>query len=69
VLAPLIGRATGAEPAVTIPVSVVALVFDVRAVRRFWLAEHRWRWPITGLYGVVMIMIFGLLIDDVVRPL
>ena len=34
-----------------------ALVFDVRAVRRFWLAQHPWRWKVTALYSVVTLMI------------
>jgi hypothetical protein len=66
VLVPLIGPTTGSSPAIGIPLSVVALVFDVRAVRRFWLAEHRWRWKITALYAVVMVLIVGLLIDDII---
>jgi hypothetical protein len=46
---------------------VIALIFDVRAVRRFWLAEHPWRWKITALYGGVMVMIAALLLDDLIR--
>jgi hypothetical protein len=69
VLIPLIGPTTGSSPAIGIPLSVVALVFDVRAVRRFWLAEHRWRWKITALYALVMILIVGLLIDDIIHAL
>jgi hypothetical protein len=67
VLVPLIGQATGNRPAIGIPLSVIALIFDVRAVRRFWLAEHPWRWKITALYAGVMVMIAALLIDDLIR--
>ena len=67
VLVPLIGPTTRNSPAIGIPLSVVALVFDVRAVRRFWLAEHRWRWKITALYALVMVLIVGLLIDDIIH--
>jgi len=66
VLAPLLGRAAGVGPALGIPLGVLALIFDIRAVRRFWLAEHRWRRPITGVYVVVMAMVAGLLIHDIV---
>jgi hypothetical protein len=67
ILTPLIGPAVGNSPTIGIPLSIVALVFDVRAVRRFWLAEHPWRWKITALYAVVMIMIAGLLVVDVIH--
>jgi hypothetical protein len=46
---------------------VVALVFDVRGVRRFWLANHRWRWPITFIYLAVMALVTVLLVGDVIK--
>ena len=66
VLAPLLGRTAGVGPALGIPLGLLAFIFDIRAVRRFWLAEHRWRRPITGLYIAVMAMVFALLIHDIV---
>jgi len=66
VLAPLLGAATSVGPAIGIPLAVVALVFDVRGVRRFWLADHRWRWYMTGLYVVVMAFVLALLVGNLV---
>jgi hypothetical protein len=54
---PLLGAAAGAAPAIGIPVGLVALIFDVKGARRFWLAGHRWRWPMTGLYAIVTILV------------
>lgn len=65
VVAPLVGSAAGGSPAVGIPLGIVALVFDVRAVRNFWLAEHRWRRQMTALYALVMAMVTALLIHDI----
>jgi hypothetical protein len=56
----------GYGPKLGIPLAVVALVFDIRAVRRFWLVEHRWRRPITAVYVSVMAMVVGLLVHDIV---
>lgn len=67
VVTPLIGPSTGTGPEVGIPLSILALVFDVRALRRFWLADHRWRWNMTVLYGVLMLMVTALLFWDVAR--
>ncbi len=67
VLAPLIGTAAGLTAAIGVPVAVLALVFDVLGIRRFWLAGHRWRWPMTGVYLAVIGMVTSLLVGDLVR--
>jgi hypothetical protein len=66
ILTPLLGAATSVGPAVGIPLAVVALVFDVRGIRRFWLADHRWRWSMTAVYGVVMAFVMILLVQNLV---
>jgi len=54
-------------PIIGIPVGVLALVFDVRAIRRFFQADHRWRWAAAALYLTVMVMVAALVIRDVFR--
>lgn len=67
IITPLLGAATEVGPEVGIPIAVVALVFDVMAVRRFWAADHRWRWGITLVYLVVMSLVLALLVGDIVH--
>jgi hypothetical protein len=67
ILSPMLGAAAGAGPAIGLPIGIVALVFDVRGIRRFWLANHRWRWPITALYSVVIVLVMTLVISDIVH--
>jgi hypothetical protein len=64
-LAPALGAATGVEPYFGIPISIVALVFDVRGMRRFWIADHRYRWPMTAIYLAVMGLVTALLVSDI----
>jgi hypothetical protein len=64
-LAPALGAATGIEPYFGIPISIVALVFDVRGMRRFWIADHRYRWPMTAIYLAVMGLVTALLVSDI----
>jgi hypothetical protein len=66
VLTPLLGAATSVGPAVGIPLALVALTFDVRGIRRFWQADHRWRWAMTGVYLVVMGFVLALLIGNLI---
>ena len=67
ILAPWLSAVPLVGPAIGIPIGVAALVFDVRAVRRFFLADHRWRWAATGLYVVVMAMVLALVVRDILR--
>jgi hypothetical protein len=64
---PALGLATGVGPAVGIPIAVLALVFDVIGIRRFWVNDHRWRWGMTVVYAAVMILVSALLVGDIVH--
>ena len=64
IVGPAFDGAAGLSPAIGIPVGVVALVFDVIAVRRFWTANHRWRWGITAIYVAVVALVLSLLVRD-----
>ena len=67
ILSPMLGAAAGAGPEIGLPIGIIALVFDVRGIRRFWLANHRWRWPITALYSVVIVLVMTLVISDIIH--
>jgi hypothetical protein len=65
VLLPAAGLAAGIGPYIGIPIGLVALVFDVKGIRRFWLANHRWRWPISAIYLLVIVLVIALMALDV----
>lgn len=64
-VAPALGLAAGVGPAIGIPVGVVAIAFNVATIRRFWAADHRWRWAYTGLALTVIALLLVLLARDV----
>lgn len=66
IVAPIVGAATGIGPVVGIPLGLVAMTFDVLAVRRFWLADHRYRWICTAIYAVIISFLLFLLARDIV---
>ena len=65
IVVPAVGGAAAVPPAAGIPIAVVALVFDVIAVRRFWAGSHPWRWPVTLVYLAVMGLVLALLAGDI----
>jgi len=66
VVLPAIGLARGVGPWIGIPIGLLALVFDYRGIRRFWLADHRQRWAFSAIYAVVGVMVFTLVVVDIV---
>lgn len=67
ILSPFLGAATGVGPFIGIPLALIALVFDVLGIRRFWLADHRWKWGVSAIYLVVMGFVTALLVIEVLK--
>jgi hypothetical protein len=65
IFAPALYAASDWGPAIGLTVGAVALVFDVAGMRRFWKADHRWRWPMTGIYACVMVLVVILVVHDI----
>jgi hypothetical protein len=64
-LLPALGLAAGVGPAIGIPVGLVAIASNVATIRRFWAADHRWRWAYTALALTVIALLLVLLAEDV----
>lgn len=65
-VAPGLGVAAGVAPAVGLGVGVVAIAFNVASIRRFWSADHRFRWHYTVLSSVVIALLVWLVVGDLV---
>jgi hypothetical protein len=63
-VAPALGLAAGVGPAIGIPVGIVAIVANVLTIRRFWAADHRWRWAYTGLALTIITLLGVLMVED-----
>jgi len=61
---PVLGLAAAVGPWIDIPIGIVALCFDVRGMRRFWISEHKRRVAATVLYTLVMVFVVVLLVRD-----
>lgn len=61
---PALGIAGGVGPWIGIVVGVVAIGFNIASIRRFWAADHRWKWPITVINCTVIGMLVVLLVMD-----
>jgi hypothetical protein len=68
-VAPILGVGLGVTPVVGIVVGVVAIVANVASVRRFWRADHAYRWHYTALASVIVLLLVWLIVADVVELL
>lgn len=68
-VAPAVGATTGVTPIVGIVVGLVAILFNVASIRRFWRADHRYRWHYTALAVTVISLLLWLVFADVVELL
>ena len=66
---PLIGVSTRATPAIGLPVSFIAIAADLMSIRRFWRADHKYRWHYTALAGAIICAMLVLVTIDVTNLL
>lgn len=63
-LLPALGAARGTGPGIGVVVGTVAIAFNLLSIRRFWRADHRWKWWITALNSAVIVLLSVLLVGD-----
>ena len=62
---PLLGFAGGVGPTIGLVVGTVAIGFNLASIRRFWVSDHKWKWPITVLNTSVIVLLVILLGQDI----
>jgi hypothetical protein len=65
-LLPAVGVAKGWGPVLGLVVSPIAIVFNVLSIRRFHRSGHRYRWPISAVNALIIVMLVVLVIRDLV---
>lgn len=55
----------GVVPYIGIPLGLVAVAANVFSIRRFWVADHKWKRQVTVLHIGVLILLAFLLVNDV----
>lgn len=54
---PAAGVAGGVGPGIGLAVGVIAIGFNVASIRRFHASDHRWKWQITVLNSLVIVLL------------
>lgn len=61
---PIFGLTDWLGPWVGIAISVVAIGFNIASIRRFWRADHPWKWAISAINVSVIGLLSVLLVMD-----
>lgn len=61
---PLFGLTDWLGPWIGITISIVAIGFNVASIRRFWRADHPWKWAISAINVSVIGLLSILLVVD-----
>lgn len=68
-LIPVLGVAAELAPWIGVPLGSLAIVFNVKSIRRFWRADHRWRWGYTAIGVTVICLLVYLVAGDLIELL
>ena len=65
VLGPIVGFAGNVGPVLGLTVGTVSMVAIVASIRRFFAADHRWRWRYTALGGSILVLLVVQAVIDI----
>lgn len=64
-LRPVVDLSGGVGPALGLVIGAISMVFIVLGVRRFFAADHRWRWWYAGIGGAILVLLTVQAVIDV----
>jgi hypothetical protein len=65
VLGPIVGFAGNVGPVLGLTVGAVSMVAIVASIRRFFAADHRWRWRYSALGGSILVLLVVQAVIDI----
>jgi hypothetical protein len=65
ILGPIVGFSGRVGPVLGLAVGAVSMVAIVAAIRRFFAADHRWRWRYTAIGGSIFVLLVVQAVIDI----
>lgn len=65
VVGPIVGLAGSVGPVVGLVVGTVSIVAIIASMRRFFRADHRWRWRYTAIGGSIIVFLLVSAVIDI----
>ena len=64
-LKPVVDLSGGVGPILGLVIGTVSAVAIIASMRRFWAADHRWRWGYTAVGGAILVLLVVQAVGDV----
>ena len=64
---PALGLVTDTGVVISIVIGILAITCDIFSIRRFFAADHKWRWPFSTVAFTVVCLLGILLVKDIVH--
>ncbi len=64
-LKPVVDLSGGVGPILGLVIGTVSAVAIIASMRRFWGADHRWRWAYTAIGGAILVLLVVQAVGDV----
>ena len=61
---PVLGVAGGVGPGIGLAIGTVAIAANMLTIRRFWVADHRWKVPVTVISAGIIVLLSILVVID-----
>ena len=65
IMGPIVGFARGVGPVLGLTVGTVSMVAIIASIRRFFAADHRWRWRYTAIGGSILVLLVVQAVIDI----
>ncbi|HEY3239287.1 MAG TPA: hypothetical protein VGL92_06985 [Acidimicrobiia bacterium] len=65
ILGPIVGFSGRVGPVLGLVVGTVSMVAIVASIRRFFAADHRWRWRYTAIGGSILVLLVVQAVIDI----
>ena len=62
---PALGIASGVGLWLGVPISVIAIIFNIFSIRRFWNANHKYKWLATTLNLCMIALLTAMMLFDI----
>ena len=61
---PVLGITSGIGSGIGLVIGTIAILANIFSIRRFWKADHKYKWPVSALnVGIIILLVILIVLD------